>query len=294
MKVKTKRKFSPFFLVVGIILAIYAVSLILPLLWAFFMSLKDPMVEQYVNMLGLPQEWLFENWATVFKYFSVEVTRNGVDAIVKFPEMLLNSFLFALGNSFIQTTVTFIVAYACARFDFKISKVIYFIVILGMILPIVGSQPSALAVARHLGLYDSILGMYVMKFNFLGMYFLVFYETLRGFPKDYEEAAQIDGATNLSVMVKIMFPLCATTYATVLLLYFIQQWNDYSTPMLFMPNVPTVAYGLRLFDASNSNEITNTPTRLAACIIVALPTLALFVAFHDKLLNNVSIGGVKE
>ena len=126
------------------------------------------------------------------------------------------------------------------------------------------------------------------------MYFLVFHATLGAFPKDYEEAAEIDGASNFSVLIKIMWPLSITTYSTVLLLTFIAQWNDYTTPMLFMPAVPTIAYGLRTFDASSNNDITNGPTRMAACLLGAVPTLTLFIIFHDRLLNNISIGGVKE
>ena len=127
------------------------------------------------------------------------------------------------------------------------------------------------------------------------MYFLVFYETLRAFPKDFAEAAYIDGAGNFTVMIKIMAPLSATTYFTIALLLFVQFWNDYTTPMLYMPNVPTLAYGLYYFvDLSRINEVNSQPMRLAACIMMVIPTLALFLAFHNKLLSNVTIGGVKE
>ena len=133
-----------------------------------------------------------------------------------------------------------------------------------------------------------------MNAHYLGMYFLVMHATLKAYPKDFDEAAQIDGASNLAVMFKIMFPLSITTFCTILLLMFIQHWNNYSSPMLFMPNIPTLAYALRLFDTTTDPELTNTPAKLAACLIAAIPTLTLFLIFHDRLLNNVSIGGVKE
>ncbi|MBQ9756744.1 MAG: carbohydrate ABC transporter permease [Clostridia bacterium] len=293
-----KNKFSPLFLVLGIVLAIYAISLFIPIVWAILTSLKDNINDllwndrlQAPNTFGLPDPFKFENYSVVFNYFFVPID-SGRD--VMFPELLINSLLYATGNAIAHTTVIFIVAYACARFDFKIGKVIYFTVILGMILPLVGSQPSMVAVAKQMGLYDTMWGQWLMNAHYLGMYFLVMHATLKAYPKDFDEAAQIDGANNLSVMFKIMFPLSITTFSTILLLMFIQHWNNYTSPMLLMPNIPTVAYALRYFDTTSNNDLTNTPSKLAACLLVAVPTLTLFLIFHDRLLNNVSIGGVKE
>lgn len=289
-----KSKFSPLYLVLGLVLLIYAVSLISVLLWALSTSLKHPLLDfELENYVGLPQKLHFQNYLTVFDRFYVNVkTANGFEPIY-FPELFKNSVMFALGNALVQVSVTFVVAYAASRFNFFIGKIIYGIVIFGMILPIVGSQPSAIVLSRQLGLYDSMLGMYVHKFNFLGMYFLVLHATLAAFPKDFDEAAQIDGANNLSIMLRIMWPLCSTTYFTILLLVFIAQWNDYTTPMLFLPSIPTISYGLRLMEGT-ANETANTPVRMAACLVGAIPTLVLFIIFHDRLLNNLSIGGVKE
>ena len=289
-----KSKFSPLYLILGIALLIYASSLIAVLLWALSTSFKNPLIDfELGNYVGLPKKIYFKNYLTVFdKFYVVVSTSNGREPVY-FPELFKNSVMFALGNAFVQVSVTFIVAYAAARFKFVIGKVIYGIVIFGMILPIVGSQPSAIVLARQLGLYDSMLGMYVHKFNFLGMYFLVMHATLSAFPKDFDEAAQIDGANNLSVMLRIMLPLCSTTYFTILLLVFIAQWNDYTTPMLFLPSIPTISYGLRLMEGTD-NATANTPVRMAACLVGAIPTLVLFMIFHDRLLNNLSIGGVKE
>ena len=295
LKKSKQKKFSTLYLILGILLAIYVISLLSVLLWAFLTSFKHPLNDYRTNHVGFPRQFYFQNYLTVFSKFFVHTSGVGVTPRdVYFPELLLNSVLFALGNALVQVTVTFIVAYAASRFKFIIGKIIYGIVIVGMILPLVGSQPSAMVVSQRLGLYDSILGMYVHKFTFLGMYFLVFHATLGAFPKDYDEAAQIDGASNLSVMLRIMWPLSITTYFTVLLLVFIAQWNDYTTPMLFLPSFPTVAYGLRYFETSTDNTLSSEPLRMAACLIAAIPTLTLFIIFHDRLLNNLSIGGVKE
>lgn len=291
---KNKTEKSVLWIIIGILLFIYSVSLFLPMLWGLISSFKSS-IDFTLNPFGMPRKWMFENYSTIIEYFKIDVMQVGGQRPVYIPEMILNSVLYALGSALIQAFIQFITAYAASRFDFKIGKVLYTIVILAMIVPIIGSDASALAVASFLGLRDSIIGMWVMKSYFLGMYFLVFYETLRAFPKDYAEAAYLDGAGNLSVMVRIMAPLSATTFFTITLLLFVQYWNDYTTPMLFMPNVPTLSYGLYYFSLHNTiTEINTVPMKLGACMMMLVPTLIIFVAFHNKLLSNVTVGGVKE
>lgn len=294
---KVKRKIksaSAIWVVLGIFLLLYSISLFVPLIWGLFSSFKGKL-EFITNKFGMPKEWLFSNYSTVIKHFFIKLDSAHGLRQVYIPEMLLNSFLYAFGAALFQAVVQFITAYAAARFDFKIRKVLYTIVILAMIIPIVGSEPSTLAIANALNLRDSILGMYLMKSYFLGMYFLVFFETLKAFPKDYQEAAYIDGAGNFTVMFKIMAPLSANTFFTIVLLLFVGFWNDYTTPMIYMPNVPTLAYGLYYFvDLCRINEVNTQPMRLSACIMMLLPTLVLFLIFHNRLLSNVTIGGVKE
>lgn len=292
-KANVIKKKSPLFIVLFAILALYVVMLFMPMFWGVMTSLKDEF-DYTIDALNFPWPLAFYNYSIVWQFFKIDDTG--------FFMMLVNSLLYAVGSALLQTVVTFIVAYAAARFKFFIGKVLYTIVIIGMILPIVGAQPSMLAIARQLGLYDNFPGMFLQKANFMGMYFLVFHATLSAFPKDYEEAAEIDGAGHLTILLRIMWPLSITTFSTILLLYFIKDWNDYTTPMLFLPSHPTLAYGLHYFDSLNSMtipemahiDLTQPPYKLAACVVVAIPTLILFMIFHDRLLNNVSIGGVKE
>ena len=291
-KANKSKSFSIFWLVIGTLLAVYAISLFIPMIWGFTSSFKSHLDFQ-LDKLSLPEKWLFSNYSTVIDLFYIKVFSGTYRVYI--PEMLLNSVLYAVGSAFIQAFVQFIMAYLSSRFDFKFGKVIYTIVILGMVIPIVGSEPSAIAMADKLNIRDSIFGLYLMKSYFLGMYFLIFFETLKAFPKDYTEAAEIDGAGNFSIMFRIMFPLCINTFFTISLLLFIQFWNDYTTPMLFMPNVPTLAYGLYYFiDLNPIQEINTMPMRLSACIMMLVPTLTIFLIFHNKLLSNVTIGGVKE
>lgn len=270
-------------------LVLYTLSLFLPILWSVMTSLKSR-GDFSENPLGLPTKWMFSNYAQVFSKFTVKV---GSD-YVTMPFMILYSLLYALGCSFFSTVAHCITAYAVARFNFKLSKVIYGAVIVCMILPIVGALPSELSMARRLKIYDTFIGVWFMKAHFLGMYFLVFHATFKALPKEFHEAAAVDGASNFRVLWSIVLPLVKLTFFVIMLIHFIGFWNDYQTPMLYLPSYPTLAFGLYLFEFSSDNKLSTVPMKLAGCMIVLVPIMVLFLIFHDRLIGNISMGGVKE
>ena len=135
--------------------------------------------------------------------------------------------------------------------------------------------------------------MYILKANFLGMYFLVFYGTFRSLSWEYAEAALIDGASHFTVMVKIMLPLVKSTLFAVGLLMFIGFWNDYQTPMLYIPSYPTVSFGVFSFEGNGMAGQNTVPNILAASILLMLPMVIIFIIFKNKFIGNLTVGGIK-
>ena len=116
----------------------------------------------------------------------------------------------------------------------------------------------------------------------------------RGIPKDFADAAYIDGASEWQVLFRIMMPMARNTLFTVILLNFIGYWNDYQTPLLYIPSYPTMAYGLYLFSNDTTNALSTVPMKITGCMIMMLPILVLFLFFHKRLIGNLSMGGLKE
>ena len=291
-----EKKFSvPVFEIISfVVLLAYAISLALPLIWSFFTSFKGR-IDYRLNPVGLPETWEFL-YDDVLKQFRAPITKNNIttEGGATLGIMFANSMWYSIGTSFVSTTVSFLVGYVVARFRFKICDAIYTVVILQMIIPTVGTLPSEIAMAQNLGLYNTIHGMLFMKSYVTGLYFLSFYAALRVIPKDYEEAAYLDGAGNFRVMLNIMLPMASGVFGTIFLLNFIGFWNDYQTPMVYMPGYPTLAYGLYYLCNVPRNDIdSSVPMQLAGCMLMAIPLLGLFMACHKKLLGNVSLGGLK-
>ena len=206
---------------------------------------------------------------------------------------MFNSLWYAIGSAIISTTVAYMVAYVVARFNFKFCNVIYTIIVLQMIIPTVGTFPSEFRIANELHLYDTPHGILFMKSYVTGLYFLAFYAALRVIPRDYEEAAQLDGCGNWGIMLRIIIPMTTGVISTVFLLVFIAFWNDYQTPILYMPSYATLSYGLYQYVNTELIESVSVPEELAASMLLAIPLFVLFIIFQKKLLGRVSLGGLK-
>lgn len=286
-----KTKFSPFTIVLLIVLAAYVLSMFTLIGWALITSFKSPN-DFRTNAIGMPEKFVW-NYTFVYTKFYVSVlTESGME-VVYMETMFVYSILYSLGCAFFQTLVPCITAYLCARFNYKFSKIVYTAVIVVMILPIVGSLPAELQMAKNTGLYDSIWGLWIMKANFLGMYFLVFYDGFKGLSMTYTEAAKIDGASNMHILLAIVLPLVKNIFFTVMLVNFIGFWNDYQVPLLYMPSYPTVAYGMYNMANTRENNLSSVPMRMTGAMLMFIPIFTLFLIFQKRLLGNLTVGSIK-
>ena len=273
------------------LLVLYAVTLFMPLLWALMTSVKDNAEYAiFENKIGFPGSFAIGNFALAWENGYADALINGELWYFSIPEQFLNSVLYAGGCMLTATFIPCITAYAVARYKYRFGKVVYTIVIVAMILPIVGSLPSEIQMTRALGLYDTFWGLWILKANFLGIYFLVFHAQFKMLPYDYTEAAKIDGASNPRIMFSVILPLAKGTIFTVMLLTFVQFWNDYQIPMMYIPSYPVIAYGMYSFTQKPYSEV---PVQVAYMLIVALPIIIVFVAFHKRLMTNLTVGGIK-
>lgn len=274
-------------------LVLYVASFVFLFGWGILTTFKDQygINGYFKNKIGLPDPWVFTNYKNAFLNLTVEIK----SVPYYMEEMYLNAVLYSAGSALCNTLVSCLVAYLIARYDYFFSKCVYVFVVVTISLPIVGSTPSAIQVAKTFGTYDSMIGMWIMSANFLsGVYFLIFYETFKGVPKGFREAAEIDGASQFRIMVSIIFPLVKNIFFTVFLIKMIGYWNDYQSPLLYMPHSPTIAYGLFEFFFQSDNEYSTVPMKITGAILVATPIIIVFVIFQKRIMGNLTAGGLKE
>ncbi|MDD7187046.1 MAG: carbohydrate ABC transporter permease [Clostridia bacterium] len=286
----TKNSFTAVTGVMLAVLIVYALILFGLLLWALLTSFKSQ-DDFYGNSYKLPNLWYW-NFNAILKFGVRVETETGYRSAFM-PEMLLNGVLYSVGCSFVKTAVTCIVAYLCSKFRYKFSKIVYNTVIITMIIPIVGSLPAEIFMSKTFRFYDRIWGLWIMQANFLGMYFLVFHAAFNAQPNAYAEAAKIDGANNYQVLFKVSIPLVKSLFGTILLINFIAYWNDYQTPLIYLPNKPTVAFGMLKLSQTIDNFYSTTPMRMTGSVLLMTPILVLFLIFHKRMLGDLNVGGLK-
>ncbi|MBQ7373737.1 MAG: carbohydrate ABC transporter permease [Clostridia bacterium] len=294
---KIKNKLSPLTIALLTVLTVYVIFMLALFLWAVITACKkysgdysstDSSIAN--NIVGLPKQfYLFENISKLNEGF----------ADFTLIEMAINTVLYSFGCSFFKVVVTCVVAYLCARYENWFSKIVYTAVIVTMIIPVVGNQAAEIQLANLLGLYNEIWGMWLMRANFLGMYFLVFYSVFKTMPKGYYEAAKIDGANDMQVMIKVALPLIKYTFLSIFLILFIEYWNDYLIPNLYLPAHKTLSLALyhqstgQELNAQYKREMSRVPALMASVLVVTVPVIILFCIFSKRLMGNLSVGGLK-
>ena len=274
------------------LLFLYSLTILALYIWVFINSFRIRM-DFNAEPFGFPKSFTFNNYIDAISNFKVQIFRDGKLVSVYLEELLLNSFLYILGCALAATIAPAIVAYATSRFNFRFNVVLDGIVIVTMVLPIIGQDAALIQMTKTLGLYDTMIGMYFMKFMFLGFNYLLFKSSFRGVDKAYAESAQLDGASELRVMLSINFPMITNIFVIVFTIQLMGFWADWTTPLIYMPHSPTVAYALYELQFTSDPLLTFKPLQFAACILASIPTLVIFLAFRDKIMGGVAFGGLK-
>ena len=290
---KRKKVFSPLTFFMFIVLILFCIILLGVIIWSLLISLTKNFSFIYNRTFDL-KDLNFENFKTILSY-QVERT-DGLGHTLQ-PLTIWQvyglSFLYATMCAFTNTLVPCLTAYFTARYKYKLSNIIYTVVMIAMVVPIIGSLPSEIAIVRALGLYDKIYVLWIMKANFLGLYYLIFHDYFKSLPDAYFEAAKIDGAGNLTLLFKIAFPMVINMFLTVFLIHFVEFWNEYQPPMVYMKSYPTVGYLLFSATTMAQGKLKGIPAQLALSFFMFIPTLILFACSHKKLMGNLTIGGIK-
>lgn len=288
-------RLTVFPIIILAILLLYAIVLFGLLAYALFVSTRSPKSSDFSGTyLMMTNKNFYFNLADIFKLVHITQSSGKVSSLT---DVLANSLIYSIGSAFVKTLVPCLAAYACARFHFKTSKIVYTAVLLAMMIPVVGSLPSELRLAYSLNLVNNMAGVIMLKANMLGLYFFVMYSSFKSVPSAYFEAAKIDGANNWQILFKIGFPLIKNVFLTIMLINFVTFWNDYQTPMVYLLDKPTLGYILwQLIGGTGVPGDQSLKTGVYAfnmVILSSLPVVILFAIFKDKFMGNLTMGGIK-
>lgn len=289
---KVGKGFEIFLLV---FLIVYCISLLIPLTWMLIASFKS--FDDYIlNTFSLPKQWKFSNYLEVFDVFKVQYKgKNGGRVTYGFMSMTFYSIIWTFGCSLIHVAITSMCAYALSGFQFKGRQFLYNLGIVVMIVPIVGSMPSALILREQLGIRNNMLLLLLTSEScaFSGLHFLLLYAAFKGISTTYREAVYIDGGNNYTAFFKVILPMILPSMVAVFVLKFLATWTDYNTFLIWLPSYPSLSVGMYLFEQSATKKGVTMPVVLATFVVVIIPTTALYLCTQNILMSKFTVGGLK-
>jgi len=192
-----------------------------------------------------------------------------------------------------------IVAYSFARFRWRGRDIVFGITLATMILPSEVTLIPQYLLFKYLRWLDTIRPLWVPAW-FGGGAFNIF--LLRQFimtiPREFDEAATIDGANPFSVLLLVLLPLMKPVLATIGVLSFIWGWNDFMGPLIYLstPEKFTLALGMRYFDVTPAGQSWGMPTDhllMAVCVMSTTPILILFFSAQRYFVRGIVMSGIK-
>lgn len=284
---------SPFTVLMFLLLMAQSLTVIFALYWMMSTSLKSQ-INFGMDNIGLPNPFRFDNYAKAFSYLNVQIKEDGGYRDIFLPELLWNSLLFAVSHVVVGIMAHAMAGYVLAKFQkFKFVRLVQTVIVLIMVIPVVSSLSASLDLNKRMGVYDNLPMIIYTCIAIFDSQTLIFIGAYSAVHNSYIEAAKIDGAGNFRILFTIALPLIRTVIAIMSVTNFIGFWNNYMTPYLYLPSTPTMAVALLNFSQSSNNAITSEPMQMAAATLVCLPCLVLFFIFRDKMVGNLTMGGIK-
>ncbi|MBI1279243.1 MAG: ABC transporter permease subunit [Anaerolineaceae bacterium] len=221
--------------------------------------------------------------------------RNMADS-VPFFTYLRNSLIFAIGSSVVSVGASALAAYALARIRFPGSNIIYIALILSVALPQIAVMVPMFQTLQQFKMVNTHHGL-IMLMSSLLLPFTVM--TLVSFimqvPGEIEEAALIDGASRLTVIIRIVFPLIRPALVTMLVINFIISWNELLYPLIFAQRVDVKTLSVGMMELSSDASTYTRPWDMmsALSIVMVIPVLLMILFGQRMIIGGLSRGAVK-
>lgn len=211
-----------------------------------------------------------------------------------FGRFFLNSFLIIVPKVIGTAISCTMAAYAFARFDFPLKKILFGTVIAVLLLPNVVTRIPQYLLFRDLGWLDLFLPLWVPS-ALAGDAFFVFMlvQFLRSLPADMEEAARVDGASSFQTLVYVVVPMLAPALISVCLFQFMWTMNDFLGPLIYISSVDKYPVSLALKLSIDTTEAFEWNRILAMSVLTIAPALVVFFAAQRYFIEGISAGGVK-
>ena len=262
------------------VLILVGLFFLLPFFWMFSTALKSDQ-QIFVNPpVWIPDPVMWENFASAV-------------TVIPFFSYMKNTCFVALLDVLGTVLACPLVAYGLSRLEWRGRNLLFFLTISVMMIPHEVTMIPQFIMYSKMGLVGTYVPLYVASF-FGGRPFMIF--LLRQFfinlPRDLEDAARIDGASEIQVYGRVVLPLVVPGILTVALFRFMNSWNDFIGPLLYLSDEKkyTITIGLQMFTTQYKTEWA---LLMAASLLTAIPVVAVYFVVQKRFIEGITFSGIK-
>ena len=254
-----------------------------PVIWVFGASFK-PSKDIIASIDLLPAKPVWANFSGLADGIS------GISISTFFVNSLIYAGL-AVAGVVLSSSLT---AYAFAKIRFAGRNLLFTLMIGTLLLPYHVLLIPQYVMFRKLELVDTLVPLVAGKFLATEAFFVfLMVQFMRGLPRELDEAAKLDGCGHLRTYWSIVLPLCRPALITSAIFTFINAWNDFMGPLIYLntPDKYTVSLGLMMF--RDQEGISNYGSMIAMSLVALIPVIAFFMAFQRYLIDGMATSGLK-
>lgn len=265
--------------IVYVLLIIIALFMIIPFVWMLSASIKsDREVFQMTPFVLIPENPKWSNYHDIWTKIP----------LLKFVE---NTVFLTIVVTILQLLTSSFAAYSFAKLDFKHKNTLFFAYIATIAMPWQVYMVPQFIMMRKFGLNDKLLAIICLQaFSAFGVFMMKqFYEDV---PDELCEAARIDGMSEYRIYAKIMLPLSKPALSTLTIFTFVNTWNDYLGPLIYLRSETkkTIQLGLKMFISQYSSDY---GLIMAGSVLSLIPVLAVFLCLQKYFVEGVASTGLK-
>jgi len=266
-------------IVTYVFLSLFAIFNIVPIFYMIVGSFKTES-EYSASPFAMPHALQFSNYAKAWE-------------VANMNAYFMNSIIITFLSLIVTVLLGALAAFFLSRFEFKLRGPLYALFLLGMLIPIHATLIPIFMLMKNMSLLDTYLSLILPYTAFhLSLTIFILEGFMRGFPRDLEESAVIDGASIYRIFWSIIVPITRPAMATVIILNFIYNWNEYLFALVLISSesLKTLPLGIANFVGVETASLT---LQMSALTIALVPIIIFYLILQKQLVNGMTAGAVK-
>ncbi|WP_071130310.1 carbohydrate ABC transporter permease [Enterococcus timonensis] len=273
-----KKKVSLKNVIILVLLTVFALFTLIPFFWMISASFKTNNEVFAIPIQWIPKEWHPENYSVIWDR-------------IPLGTFFKNTAILSIVITLVQLFTSSFAAYGFSKMNFKGRDTLFLAYIATIAVPWQSYMIPQFIMMRQLGLTDKLLSLILLQaFSAFGVFLLKQYYS--SIPDSLAESARIDGLSEWGIYRRIILPLTKPALASLTIITFVNTWNDYMGPFIYLSSTEnkTIQLGLKMFVGLYDAEYA---LIMAASVVSILPVAVVFMAMQKYFVEGIATSGVK-